>query len=594
MLYSIPSMIGTIGVVALAAASTLPTLAMAQTRAADRTGPAENERRVGGLPRDVSLEAVALWNAAATRRVRGDFTLLASDTVRGDLAVLRGKSRISGVVLGQLLAINGDVTIADSGRVQGVLTVLGGALDTPNATATGGEVRVWSARLRYRESGDSLTAELDHEFFSRWSRWPRASDSGTKSELLVTTANAYNRVEGLPLLVGPRLRASSGDTRATVELYGVFRTGDRLSWETQNRGHRVLVELQQGQRAGVRVGGRLFDVVDAVEQWQLTDQEVGLAAFLATRDYRDYWRRHGASGHVALFAGRALELRAEYGQERWSARQSRGIWSIFNDDVPWRPNPDADEGVLHLASAKATIDTRNSVDTPRRGWLVSAVVERGSGTLTRLAPTTVGVRTAAAGATDYTRGLLDVRRYNQLAPGARLNLRAVLGGWLAGDALPAQRRFSTSGIDALPGFDFRRSLNSADVGTCATGSDAGYAQLGRPAQCERMVLLQAEWKGDFRIRLFGDRDWFGDRRRATTHRSADGAWVVFANSGRGWLVHGTDANLRFAREDVPPLNSWRTDLGGGFDFGDFGVYLAQAVSQSGLSPNLYVRLGRRF
>ena len=76
---------------------------------------------------------------------------------------------------------------------------------------------------------------------------------------------------------------------------------------------------------------------------------------------------------------------------------------------------------------------------------------------------------------------------------------------------------------------------------------------------------------------------------------ADGAWVVFANSGRGWLVgpRGTDT-LRYPKGSVPALRSWRTDLGGGFDFGTFGVYVAQAVSESGLSPNVYVRLGRRF
>jgi hypothetical protein len=45
---------------------------------------------------------------------------------------------------------------------------------------------------------------------------------------------------------------------------------------------------------------------------------------------------------------------------------------------------------------------------------------------------------------------------------------------------------------------------------------------------------------------------------------------------------------------MPELRTWRTDIGGGFDFGDIGVYVAQAVSQRGLSPNVYVRLGHRF
>jgi hypothetical protein len=77
--------------------------------------------------------------------------------------------------------------------------------------------------------------------------------------------------------------------------------------------------------------------------------------------------------------------------------------------------------------------------------------------------------------------------------------------------------------------------------------------------------------------------------------------VLFANSGRGWLTSssGTTTSsdafgLAFDKKTVPALGSWRTDVGGGFDFGDFGVYVAQAVSQSGQSPNVYVRLSRRF
>jgi hypothetical protein len=205
----------------------------------------------------------------------------------------------------------------------------------------------------------------------------------------------------------------------------------------------------------------------------------------------------------------------------------------------------------------------------------------------------------------YGRALLDLRRYNRLGPNAQLNFRTVLGGWVHGDPLPTQRRFAVSGIDALPGFDFRRSLASNDVGTCATGDAAAYVALGRPAQCERMALLQVEWKGDFRINLFGHDTDDDDRRWRLGRDNADGTWVVFANSGRGWLVNrGTPAAsspdastadpLYFGPNWVPDLNTWRTDVGGGFDFGDFGVYVAQAVSQRGLKPNVYVRLGRRF
>lgn len=564
----------------------------------DRDPDQERSRRLGGVPREVVLEVTSVWNAPTTRRVRGDFSLAPADTVRGDLAVLGGRARLAGVVTGQVVVLNGDAALVDGARIEHSLTIIGGTFESPERPNVGGEIRVWSAAYRYREAGDTLVADLD--FFSRWSGWMRDDERGstdrTKSDLLVTTAHTYNRVEGLPIYVGPRFRTRSGDTRVRAELFGIFRTGDELTWKRENLGHRVLFEVRQGNSAGVAIGGRLFDEVDAVEKWQLTDTEVGLNAVLFTRDYRDYWQRHGGQGYVSLFAGRGSELRASYGEERWSSRRARNVLSIVNDNVPWRVNPLADEGVMKLLTLSATFDTRNSPKDPRAGWYLRGEYEHGDGALNRLGsigtPTLSSTSFADAA---YSRALLDLRRYNRLGPNGSLNMRAVLGGWIDGDPLPAQRRFSVSGIDALPGFDFRRQQNGADVGTCATGDEQAYAARGRPSLCDRMALLQIEWKGDFRINLFGDDEDFGDRRWVFSRVKADGAWVVFANSGRGWLVgpRGTD-DLVYPRGSVPDITSWRTDLGGGFDFGNFGVYVAQAVSESGLSPNVYMRLSRRF
>lgn len=565
-------------------------------------GIAAQAQRIGGVPRDVALEVTKIFNAGSTRRVRGDFALAASDTVRGDIAILNGNARLDGTVTGDVVVLNGDVTLADGARIGKGLTVVGGTLQSPERPNVVGEIRVWSARYRYQESADTLIAETD--FLSRFSQWVSDDDNATLSQLFVTTAHTYNRVEGLPIFVGPRFRARTGNTRVRAEVFGIFRTGDRLVWEDQNLGHRVLLEVKQGNRNGIAVGGRLFDEVDAVEKWQLSDGEVGLATLLFSRDYRDYYERHGGEGYVSLFAGRGHELRASIGTERWNSRVARDVFRL-DDDIAFRNNPRTDEGVVTVFTLRGTIDTRTESRNPRAGWYLRGEYERGSSDALSLAPLTEGLgrpvvtRILLVQPITYGRAFFDLRRYNRLGPNAQLNLRAVFGGWVNGDPLPIQRRLSVSGIDALPGFDFRRTIGTTDVGTCATGDGAAYAALGRPAQCERMALLQVEWKGDFRINLFGDND-DSDRRWRFGRRGADGTWVVFANSGRGWLVNrpstgSTTANaLVYGNTRVPEIGTWRTDLGGGFDFGDFGVYVAQAVSQSGLSPNVYVRLGRRF
>lgn len=575
-------------IVALLTCSCLYTLALsAQER------PPERERRVGGLPRDVAHDVQNVWNAPNTKRVRGDFSLAVGDTVRGDVAVLGGRARIAGAITGQLVVINADAVLVDGASIAGALTVLGGGLESLDHPLVRGEIRVWSARLRYHEESDTLVADVDREVFARFARWHR-DDNGQSSQLFFTTAHTYNRVEGLPLYFGPRFYAQNGDTRVNGELLGIFRTGDKLAWTRASRGHRAMFEVRKGRHGGALVGGRLFDEVTPVEDWQLSDGEVGLASFLFSRDYRDYWQRHGGAGYVSVFTGRGSELRASFGEERWSSRRTLNPLSLFNSDRSWRTNPEADEGVLHLLTLTGRLDTRNNPENPRTGWLLRGEYEHGQGTFDRVATSTVGVRAQTVGDVQYARGLLDVRRYNRLGPSTQINLRVVLAGWLNGDALPMQRRVSVSGIDALPGFDFRRTIANPDAGTCATGDDAVYVQLGRPAQCDRILLLQAEWKGDFRIRLFGDGDHFGDRRWSISRLGGDGSWVVFANTGRGWLV-GDSPNAGLSRTGkLPSLSTWRSDLGGGFDFGNFGVYLAEAVSQGGLQPNVYVRLGHRF
>jgi hypothetical protein len=551
-------------------------------------------RRVGNVPREVSREAVALYNLPTTKRVRGDLTMTSADTVRGDVTVLNGTARIGGVITGQLLVINGDAVLSATARIDGSLTVIGGTFESVDRPMIAGEIRVWSARLRYREDADTLVTDLNGELFTRWARWQRDDPNGAKSQFFLTSAHTYNRVEGLPVYLGPRLRVRNGDTRVEAELFGIFRTSSQLNFVRENLGHRVRLELRQGRGSGFLVGTRLFDEVDAVENWQLSDREVGMASFLATRDYRDYWQRHGAQGYVGVFGAANTELRAAFGRERWSSRRMHDVQSLYNSDVAWRNNPRSDDGVMDLFTLTGKLDTRNRADTPRSGWLLKGDYEHGRGTIEAVAPTTENVRNTARGAVSYGRALLDLRRYNRVGPSAQLNVRVVAGGWVGGDALPLQRRVAVSGLDALPGFDFRQTIGLNDVGTCATGSSTVYAALGRPAQCERMVLLQGEWKGDFRLNLFGNGAGFGDRRWMAGRFRADGAWVLFANSGRGWLVRDGSGDQITSSLYVPGLRTWRTDVGGGLDFGSFGVYAAQAISQSTLSPNVYVRLGHRF
>jgi len=147
-----------------------------------------------------------------------------------------------------------------------------------------------------------------------------------------------------------------------------------------------------------------------------------------------------------------------------------------------------------------------------------------------------------------------------------------------------ERRLSIDGPGTVPGFDFRVS-GGTDVGTCA----AGTSLPGRPAQCDRIALTQLEYRSDIRLSFTDGRE--GVRR---TRFRADGEWVFFADAGRGWLVNSPGSALNFGRRELPPLSSYRTDIGGGLDFDQFGIYLAKALSVPTEPLNIFLRVRHRF
>src|SRR4029450_4513167 len=205
-------------------------------------------------------------------------------------------------------------------------------------------------------------------------------------------------------------------------------------------------------------------------------------------------------------------------------------------------------------------------------------------------PPSPGVRDAAVpGPTSPARGFLDVRRYNRVSPEGQLNLRLIAGGWLNGDELPLQRRFSVGGPGSIPGYPFRRTGEGDDVRQC---SDGVNMPLGVPAQCERMVLVQAEYRGDLWMSMFGDSEFTDSWRHGGWRHRAQ--WVVFTDAGRGWLVGERRGNLQYPKDQLPGLSTFKTDIGVGFDAGLIGLDRAKSVSDSKEPPNFFVRVGKRF
>lgn len=429
------------------------------------------------------------------------------------------------------------------------------------------------------------TARRDSTFDIR-SLW---RDQGDRTGLTLTSGKAYNRVEGLPIMIGPSYRGDAGLSVIRIQVLGIIRTAHSAHWDSENLGHRITADARFGGRRGYSVGVTSFDLVAPVERWQLGEPDAGLAAFFLKRDYLDYYGRHGAGLHASAFAGEVASLALSYGAERWSSRSERDVSALFRGGKGWRVNPAMDDGTMHVFEAQVGLDSRNAELNPWAGWYLDARYEHGVGDLLQrrsASPAANPINTRVS----YGRTFFDVRKYNRISPKTQLNARVVVGGWLHGDPLPLQRRFSVGGTGTLPGFDFRRIDIGTDVGQCAI---EGSALPGRPAMCERVALAQLEYRNELHSDLIDVFNRNGIRVRGAAFNVRPSA-VAFVDAGRGWLVGERLGTLRYPSGVLPPFGTYRTDLGLGLDLGIAGLYVAKAVSAPKEPANFFVRIHNRF
>jgi hypothetical protein len=73
------------------------------------------------------------------------------------------------------------------------------------------------------------------------------------------------------------------------------------------------------------------------------------------------------------------------------------------------------------------------------------------------------------------------------------------------------------------------------------------------------------------------------------------AALVFVDAGRGWRVDPRErSRITYGSGELPPFNSFRSDVGAGLDLGVMGFYVAKAVGIAHEPTNFFVRLKHRF
>ena len=212
---------------------------------------------------------------------------------------------------------------------------------------------------------------------------PRAASRGQLDARRCASCRpgAYNRVEGLPIELGPVLHRLTPWGSVRFDGAAVLRTGSSFgSRARRRRPRRCAARCASDATRRSASAARLFNVVDPVESWQLCDLETALAAFLVRRDYRDYYQRHGGQRvRDALRRAATSSLTGSYGDERWASRDAAESVHAVQRRATVAAQPAVDEGLFHVGDARAASSTRAPIPTIRGRAGRDADIEHGRG-----------------------------------------------------------------------------------------------------------------------------------------------------------------------------------------------------------------------
>ena len=584
--------------------------------------PAAAAQEPGALPRDLAERITEVLNDPATERHEGGATVEAGRTVAGDVAVLDGDLALAGRVRGDVVVVNGDLALADSAEVTGDVIVVGGDIGHLGEARVDGEIVVYADPVTHCRRGGRLHLE---DACGWLARAPRRDDDAAErepgpaggpaaapddetrrqssgAEFLFSAGRSYNRVEGLPVRFGAAVE-TAGRNPLRVQARAIFRTEDGPRLGPEQWGYDLRAEQYLGGHRALRIGARAYSAVEPIENWHLTDLENSLSTLLLHRDHRDHFAREGWSAYAVVTPPRSpVTLTGGVLRERHRSVAPGNPWTLLDNDAPWRPQPLVAEGPVRALFGVGVVDTRNEEWDPSSGWYVRAEIEHTLASDLTRPPFVAGSDESAVQFPsnrfgEYTRALLDLRRYNRISPSTRLNLRIAGGGSMSVFPLPPQRQHTLGGAGTMPAHRlFALDCGARHLaGRRGTGAEAaGYFFSGYG--CDRFVLFQAEYRGDISLPLGTGRAAWRENGLEEEEEKENGwrgyslldaglGWVLFADVGAGWTslddYHDEDTAM---------------DVGAGILLGGVGFYFATPVRDvyNRGGPSFIIRLAPRF
>lgn len=562
--------------------------------AAAPLGAQERGVEEADLPRHVADQVIAFFNDSSTIRFQGRAEVPAGRAIVGNVGVLGGPILVAGEIEGDLIVVNGTLTVRPTGRITGDVIVLGGRANV-DVASVGGQLTVYEEPLTYERQGDRIAYDD-----SPWSRWGERRRQG-RSYISLRSAGNFNRVEGLPVMFGPVFR-TLGDQPFRTEALAIWRSESGFRIVPREMGYFLRAEQHFGPGGRFALGVTGHSTIDPIEKNGLLDIEASLATFLLHRDFRDYVKREGYTGYLSWDHERmGAHASIEFRDDNYSFVPVGSPWTIRHNDAPWRPQPLVAEGRLRTLTGEVILDNRNDQDDPTDGWYLRAQATTGlSGSIVlpeyrqdSPLPATL-VEPERKIPNDFKTGTVDLRRYARLGPGADLRIRGLLAGSLDGNPLPPQFQRTLGGEGTIPGFPVMNIDCGARTSSFSVFREVDGDSMRMPVYggygCDRVALFQAEYRSalSFDFGLGPDNDW-DDSWDWYPGIDFTPSWSVFFDAGRGFTL-ADPASPAFLGPDSNTL----MDVGFGLHLGELGLYWAWPLNGEKRDVNFFLRIDHRF
>ncbi|MFQ6617593.1 MAG: BamA/TamA family outer membrane protein [Fidelibacterota bacterium] len=256
---------------------------------------------------------------------------------------------------------------------------------------------------------------------------------GDNQEDIKRFSVSYNRTEGLFIGFGIPRRYDNYRRRSNLAFYGFAGYG----FASDEWRYKAGLSRRFFRDRFIEIGIEGYSLTETEDEWIIPAYENSLSAFLLHEDFYDFYERVGYTLYLKNRLNRYIYLHMGYFEDDQKNMAVNTAYSVFRKGKTFRPIPEIREGMMK----SLFLTLRSSRRHYFRGWLVYFnIILNEDGFF-------------SDNFDDFSRYIIDVRRYQPFGFEDMLNLRLRIG--FSRGKLPPQYKFDLGGISTLRGFRYK-------------------------------------------------------------------------------------------------------------------------------------------